>query len=127
MRIIGALLVLSIPLLVSCARITFREAMQDVQKKYITLTQTLETGLEEPKNFEARRRADDLREALENPTIRTGHRFAREERFQKLLAEAIDAVEKVNIEAKRFDPYELWSVRDNISYRCQDCHDVYRE
>ncbi len=100
--------------------------MQDVQNKYITLTQTLETGLEEPKNFEARRRADDLRAALENPTIRTGHRFAREEQFQMLLAEAIDAVEKVNIEANGFDPYELWSVRDNISYRCQDCHDVYR-
>ena len=63
MRAVGTLLLLSIPLLVSCARITFREAMQDVQKKYITLTQTLETGLEEPKNFEARRRADDLRAA----------------------------------------------------------------
>ena len=127
MRTAGALLALSIPLLVSCTRITLREAMQDVQKKYITLTRTLETGLEEPKNFEARRRADDLREALENPTIRTGHRFAKEERFQRLLAEAIDAVEKVNVEANRFDPYELWSVRDNVSYRCQDCHDVYRE
>lgn len=125
MRTAGLLFIL-IPLLPSCAQITLREAMQDVQKNYVQLARTLEAGLHEPKNFEARRRARDLREALMSPAIRTGHAFATEEDFQRLLAEALDAVDQVSVQAKRFDAYELWSTRDNISYRCQDCHDVYR-
>lgn len=125
-RTCGLLLALSLLCLASCARITLREAMQEVQKKYFALARTMEAGLEEPRNFDVRDRTAELRRALSDPAIREGNRFAHEEEFQRLLARAIDAVEKVYEVADTFDAYALFGTRDNISYRCQDCHDRYR-
>ncbi len=100
--------------------------MQQVQERYVSLARTLEAGLEEPKNFVARERASELRQALEHAAIRSGHNSAENPQFQQLLAETIETIEQVHVEADRFDADGLWQMRESISYRCQGCHDRFR-
>lgn len=126
MRTACALLSISLLALPSCAEVTLRQAMQEVQRKYFSLAKTLEGGLEAPKNFEARERAEELRQALASESIRAGHSLAEKPEFQQLLAEALGTVERLRIEADQFDAYALWEVRESISYRCQGCHDRFR-
>ena len=100
--------------------------MQEVQKKHVALSETLDRGLEEPKNFEARERSRELEQALQNPTIAGVDGFRNEAEYQYLLREALAAVRQVRAKALKFDSTETWQTRDGISRSCQNCHDRFR-
>jgi uncharacterized UPF0160 family protein len=105
-----------------CAQITLREAMGRVQEEYVHTVEVIEEG----SNLDARDAARELREALQNPAIGKNSPQAADPEFQRLLRDAMEAVDAVQKRARSFDAAQLLASRSEISLRCQACHDRFR-
>jgi cytochrome c556 len=109
-------------LLASCAQINFREAMNDVQRRYVVLLDEFERG----SNFETRDAARELQNALRRPEIIRESPDASDPEFQRFLQDAVDSAERIQKEAASFDSESLPKMRAEVSSRCQACHEKFR-
>ena len=109
-------------LLAACAQISLREAMDQVQRKYVVLLDEFEKG----SNFETRDAARELSSALRKPEITKESPQANDLEFHRLLQEALDTSERIQEKAAQFDSESLLKMRSEVSARCQACHEKFR-
>lgn len=119
----AVLLVLVCAAGVSCrSRIELREAMNDVQRKYVILFDEIERG----SNFEARDAARDLKLALAAPGVASTSPHAGDPEFQRLLGEATETAGRIEVEAESFNQERLTRLRGEVSRTCRTCHARFR-
>ena len=106
----------------ACTQISLRQAMDQVQRKYVLLMDEFELG----SNFGVRDAAKELSQALEAPEITIGSSPAQDAEFQHLLQDTVDTTRRIQTEATRFDSNALAKMRSEISSRCQACHEKFK-
>lgn len=97
--------------------------MEKVQDDALSLTRALESR----DNFRVRDAAANLKATFQSAAVSRMAPLAGDPEFQRLLGDAIAALDRVRAKARDFDAEALVEMRGEITASCDACHSRFRE